>query len=135
MAGKNQNKNQGYAILLSILIVGAVGAAIAISSSLSGFISYRTSSILEQSGQARALADACTEEALQQIKDSVAFSGSGSLLLEEGSCSYTVTKLTGQNRTINATGMVGTVVRKVRVTIDKINPSINVTSWREVGDF
>jgi len=30
---------------------------------------------------------------------------------------------------------VGTIIRKVKVTIDAINPQINVTSWQEVADF
>ena len=89
---------------------------------------------MEQSNQAKALANACAEEALQQIRDSTPFTGTGNLTLGQGSCNYTVTSGGGQNRTIASTGTVGSIVRKVKTTIDKINPGINITSWQEVAD-
>lgn len=125
----------GFVTLTSVLIVGAVGTAIAVSLLLLGLGSTRSSFALEQSKQARALADACAEEALQQIHDSTPFEGTGSLTLGQGNCTYTVTKGTGQNRTIISTGTVGTIVRKAKITIDKINPTIKITSWQELADF
>lgn len=126
---------KGFIALTSILIVGAVGAAITVSLLLLGLGSSRTSFALEQSNQAKALADACAEEALQQIRDSTPFTGSGNLSLGQGTCAYTVINLGGHNRSITASGTVGTIVRKVKITIDKINPTINITYWQEVADF
>lgn len=131
----DKNYQRGYIALITVLVTGAIGAAIAVSLLLLGLGSSRTSFSLEQSNQAKALANACAEEALQQIRDSVPFEGTGSLTLGQGTCSYTVTKLTGQNRTIIATGTVGIVVRKVSIALDQITPSINITSWQEVADF
>lgn len=127
--------NRGFITLISVLVLSAVGVAVGVSLILSGLGSGRTAFALEQSNQAKALANACTEEALAQINDSIPFSGTGTLTLGQGSCSYTVTKQTGQNRTIDSTGTVGTVIRKVRILIDKITPSIHITSWQEVADF
>ena len=129
------NKKNGFITLISVLIVGAVGVAIAASLLLLGLGSSRTSFALEQSNQAKALANACGEEALQQIRDSTPFSGTGSLTLGQGTCTYTVVKLTGQNRTVTASGTVGTIIRKVSISLDKITPNINITSWQEVADF
>lgn len=130
------NKNQdGFIILISILVVGAIGVAITISLILLGLGSSRTSFAVEQSNQAKALVNACAEEALQQIRDFLPFTGSGSLTLGQGSCSYTVTSQGVQNRTIIASGTVGTIIRKVRITINKINPTIVATSWQEVDGF
>lgn len=128
-------KTNGYVTLISVLIIGAVGVAITTSLLMLGLGSSRTSFALEQSNQAKALANACMEEALQQIHDSIPFSGTGTLSLGMGSCTYTVTKQTGQNRTIVSTGTVGTIIRKVKVLLDKIIPNINITSWQEVADF
>lgn len=128
-------ESKGYIALITVLVVGAIGVAICVSLLLLGLGSSRTSFSLEQSNQTKALANACAEEALQQIRDSTPFEGTGNLTLGQGTCTYTVTKLTGQNRTITATGTVGTIVRKVKVIIDAISPSINVTSWQEVADF
>lgn len=126
---------QGFITLLSILIVGAVGVAIALSLLLLGIGSSRSSFAIEQSDQAKGLANACADEALQQIRDSTPFTGTGNLTFGQGTCTYTVTSQGGQNRTVTASGTVGTIVRKVKVIISTINPQITVTSWQEVNDF
>lgn len=127
--------SHGYIMLITVLVIGAVGVAIAVSVLWLGLGSSKSSFSIEQSSQTRALADACAEEALQKIRDSIPFTGTGSLTLGQGSCSYTVTNNGGQSRTITASSTVGSIVRKVSISIDKINPSINVTSWLEVADF
>ncbi len=129
-------KSTGFITLISVLVVGAVGIAITLSVIVLGLGSSRTSFALEQSNQAKALTNACVEEALQQIKDSTSFTSTGtSLTLGQGTCTYTVTNDGGQNRTITATGTVGTTIRKVKVVISQISPSITVTSWQELADF
>ena len=127
--------NKGFIALLSVLIVTAVAVSITVALLIMGVGSSRTSFARQQSTQARALADACAEEALQEIHDSVSYEGSDTLTLGQGTCDYRVTKLTGQNRTIDATGTVGTIIRKVNVVIDSITPDINILSWQEVSDF
>lgn len=122
----------GFVTLLTTLFLVAIGGVVATSVLLLGLGASRTSFAQEQSAQARALANACAEEALQQIRDSTPFTGTGSLTLGQGTCSYTVTSGGGQNRTVTSSGTVGTIVRKVSISIDKINPKINVTSWQEV---
>jgi len=123
---------RGYIGLISVLFVGAVGTVIATTVILLGLASSRSSFAVVQSNQAKAAANACAEEALQRIRDFVPFSGSGTLTLASGSCNYSVTKGTGHNRTVAAAGFVGSVVRRVGITIDTINPAINITSWQEV---
>lgn len=135
MTARPCDKQKGYIVLVTVLVVGVVGIAVAVSAILLGLGSSRTNFALKQSNQAKALTNACAEEALQQISDSIPFAGTGNLTLGQGSCSYTVTKLTGQNRTATTSGTVGTTIRKVKITLDKIKPSINITSWQEVADF
>lgn len=126
---------QGFITLISILIVISVGTLVSVSLLLLGLASSRSSFSVEQSKQAQALADACVEEALQQIQDNQNFTGSNNLSLGQGICSYTVTNNGGQNRSITASGSVGTIVRKVSVSIDALNPDINISSWQEVADL
>lgn len=136
MLQRHCDKGQsGYIVLISVLIIGAVGVAVAVAVLWLGLGDSKGSFALEQSNQAKALANACSDEALQQIRDSTSYTGTGNLTLGQGTCTYTVTNTGGTSRTITSTGTVGTVVRKVKITIDTINPSINVTSWKEVGDF
>jgi hypothetical protein len=130
-----KKRKSGFIVLLSVLVFGAVGLAVTASLLISGVGASRTSFAVEQSYQAWALADACAEEALQQIAAATSFTGSGNLTLGEGDCSYTVTSRGGQNRTIEAEGTVDNTVRRVEVTIDQISPTINIASWQEVADF
>lgn len=128
-------KQKGYVVLISVLVVSAVGAAISVAVILFGLGSSRSSFSMSQSGQARSLANACAEEALERIRENAVFTGSGSLTLGQGICEYNVANLGGQNRLVTASSTVGTIVRKARVSIDAINPKINVVSWEEVADF
>ncbi len=125
---------RGYITLISVLLVGAVGTAIATSLLLSGISSSDTSLAAVQSAEARSLADACAEEALQQIRLSTSFSGYGSLQGTHGACGYLVVNTGGSNRTISASSTVGLVVRKVSVSVTGIMPLIVVSSWQEVAD-
>jgi len=117
------------------LVVGAVGIAITVSLLLLGLGSTQTSFALAQSAQARANANFCIEDVLEQIRDNVYFSGNGNIVTANGDCDYSVTSQGGHNRTINATGTVDTIVKKVKVVINRINPSISIASWQEVSDF
>lgn len=127
--------SRGYITLISVLVVGAMGVAIATSLLLLGLGSSRTSFAIQQSNQAKALGNACAEEAMQQIRSSTAYTGSGNLSLGQGTCTYTVVNTGGSSRTVSSTGTVGTIVRKVKVLITAINPRIVVSTWQEVADF
>ncbi|HEX8947186.1 MAG TPA: hypothetical protein VF829_03175 [Candidatus Paceibacterota bacterium] len=126
---------RGYVTLVSVLILGAVGVAIAVALLVLGLGASRTAFVAEQSASARALADSCTEEALEQIQQSNTYTGTASLTIGQGSCTYTVTSQGSQNRTVTASGAVGTVVRKVKIVITKITPSFTFSTWQEVADF
>ena len=126
---------RGYVALLAVLVVGAIGVAVVTSLVLLGLGSSRTSSTLQRSVLAKAYANACVEEALQQVRDSTSFSGSASLTFGSDSCTYTVSNTGGQNRTIDSSGTVGSATRKVKVLLTAINPSIVVASWQELADL
>ena len=126
-----KNNTQGFAILFSVLIVGAVGLFVASSLLLLGVDTHRTSFSVIQSSQALGLADACAEEALEQIFENNAYTEPGNLTLSTGSCSYTVTNTGGSTRSITTTGTVGTIVRKTTLTVTSILPTITVSTWQE----
>ena len=128
-----EGRESGYVALLTVLIVGAAAAAIALVLLTSGADSQRAALVEQQSKQARALAVACGEEALQQIHDNIAYSGTNSLSLGQGNCTYIVTVSSGTARTLAATGVVGNVVRKVQINVTINASSISITSWQEVS--
>jgi len=118
---------------MSVLVVGAIAVAMTASLLLLGVGNSRTSFAVEQSNQAKALANACAEEALEQIRSSVSFTGSGNLSFGQGTCTYTVTSQGGQNRTVVVSGTVGTIKRKVEIIISSITPTITPVTWQEVS--
>lgn len=128
------NRSHGFITLLSVLVVGVIGVATALSLLFMSIGSSNAGLATLRSSSARALANSCAEEALEQIHNAPSFTGTGTLSNSEGMCIYTVTTLGGQNRLIEATGTVATVVRKIRVNIDRITPRIQVVSWQEVAD-
>lgn len=129
------DNSSGYVALITVIIVGAVTTAIGTALLLTGSDSQRSMLTSQQSAQARNLANACAEEALQQIHDSTSFTGTNTITLGQGSCSYTVINTGGSNRTINATGTVGSVVRKSQVYATIGSSNISIISWQEVSQF
>ncbi len=125
----------GFITLTSVIILAAIGTAIVTSVLLLSVSSTRNAFAEQQSYQARALADACGEEALQQIWNLNSFTGTNTITLGQGSCTYTVTNTGGTTRKITASGTVGTIVRKIQISLSAVNPNITVSSWQEVADF
>lgn len=144
----NLQTSRGFLTIMSALIVATIGLSISTSLILLGLGTSRTSLSLQQSYQASSLADACIEEALQQISDSmlmpdpvpdplpvlVAYTGKQSISLGSGSCSYVVTSTGVDSRKITALGLVGTSTRKVQVLVGTASP-ISISFWQEVSDF
>jgi hypothetical protein len=128
-------QRSGYIALLSVIIVGAIATTIAVTFTLLGIGLSATSFAQEQASQARGLANACLEEGLQQIRNSVPYTGSGNLSIGQGTCTYTVTNLGGSNRLVIASSTVGTIIRKVQTNVTAIRPLIVTNSWLEVADF
>lgn len=122
----------GYIALISIIIIGAATMAVAITLLTTGTDAQRSVLVSQQAGQARQLSNACVEEALQKIHDLTSFTGSGSVTLGTGSCTYTVASTGASTRTIATTGTVGGVVRKAMVYVTINTSNISITSWQEV---
>lgn len=129
-----QYQQSGYIALVAVLIIGAASVAIAVGTLTLGADTTRAALINQQSAQAKGLANACAEEALQVVHDNTTYTGTNSLTLSTGNCNYTVTNTGGSNRVIDTTGTVDNIVRKVKVYVTIGSSSISVTSWQEVAD-
>lgn len=128
-----RSNQHGYVALIAVLITGAIATAIAMLLLVNGNDLQRSAQTAQQSVQARGLANACAEEALQLIHDTTGYTGTGSLTLGQGTCTYTVTNTGTSTRTITTTGTVQSVVRKVQAYVTIGTSSISVTSWQEVA--
>ncbi len=133
---KNKKEvNRGYIALLSVIVVGAIGTAVMLSIMLIGISTSKTDFAVQQSGSAKVLASSCGEEALQKILETGTTSSTANLIIGSGTCSYVITSQNGQNITINATGITGTLSSKVKIVVSTTTPAIILSSWQEVGDF
>lgn len=135
LAPPSVNHSQsGFVVLLSTLIVLAISIGIGASLLVLAISSTQTSFALEQSNQAKGLATTCAEEALQQIIDA-SFVGTGNIAAGHGTCTYTVTDTGSQTRLIESEGVVESIVRRVRVNVDAVDPGLGIARWEEVADF
>lgn len=133
---KYNKKQKGFVTLMSILIVGAVSTSIAVFLILAGMDAYRATANLEESAQAKAIADACAEKALNSIKDDTQYSGNETISFERGSCSVLpVVGSVNQISAVEVSGTVSSTVRKVKVITSQVTPQIEIQSWQEVADF
>jgi len=123
----------GYVALLAVLIVGAIATATGIVLLLTSADSQRSVLISQQSKQARALAVACSQEALQVIYENTAYTGSGNLSLGQGSCTYTVTSTGASTRSIAVTGTVNNTSRKIQLSVTIEASNISISSWQDVS--
>ena len=134
---------RGYVTLLAALIVIVVGVSLTASLLLSGGSGAFRASALEQTLEARAYADACAEKGLMEVRDNILFSGSGTLGLTDGSCSYSVTAAGETASTVQSTGYAESAVRKVRVDVTTnimvtesgTSTEIVDANWEEVSDL
>ena len=125
----------GYVTLLSVLVVSVVGVAVTLSLLVLGLDAARNSFVVEQTYQAKGLAHACAERALQEIQENTTYTGSDTLSIGQGSCSYIVTDTGGDTRNIEASGAVDSLIQRVEIDVDGLDPVITISSWQEVADF
>ena len=128
-------REQGFALLIGTVIIGAVALSISIFLLMSGLQLSETGFAFQESSRARAYANACAEEALQQIRDAASYVGSDSLVFLQGSCSYVVTSQGGESRFIQSEGVADSSVRRAEIQVNAIQPSIQISSWQEVAEF
>lgn len=131
----NKKYQQGYITLLGILLVTAIGVVVSTSIILLGIDLSKTSSVTLDGAQARQAANACAEHALMQIYDNNSYTGTDSITLPVGSCSYSVINTGGNTREIDSTGIHNNVTLRVKTTISALAPKILISSWVEVDSF
>lgn len=126
--------NKGYIVILVLITVAAFAVATASVLLLFSVSSSQSSLFLEQSNQAKALANACAEAALNRVRTANNFSGTVNLNLGNGTCAYTVVRLSKTVLQILAVGNVNFMTRKVRISLTVSKTKITVQSWMEVGE-
>lgn len=126
-----KTEKQGFASLVSVLIVGLVGSSIASLLLFTSIDQAQVGTAYTASALARFYAQACAEEALEQVR-AASFIGTASLAFDQGTCTYTVTNTGGTTRQILTSGLVSGYIRRIRISISALRPMIILTEWMEI---
>jgi len=129
------NRPAGIVSLVSVLLISVVGLAIAVSLLVLSSGQSKNDLLSYQLVQARAISDACIEQALVNIKNNPSFSGFYNLILGSGACDYQVEQLIDGDISIKSSAYVGEAISRQQVLIDRLSPNINIVSWRPMADF
>lgn len=125
----------GMVTMLAVMIVAMVTLLVTVTMLLLGVGTAKTSIVVEKSWQAKSLANACAEEALQALRDVNSYSGSGERSFIQGKCNFVVINAV-TSAEVQAWGTIdNNIVRKVKVVVDTFNPVMNIASWQEVAEF
>lgn len=126
---------RGFATLLAVLIVGAIGTVVVLALLQLGFGAAHNSLLTQRRYQAKMLADACVEKVLDDIITTTpTYTGTQTITLGAGNCSVTVTGA-GVPKTIQSTGTVDNISQRTTVTVTQVAPTITITTWQYVAAF
>jgi len=127
---QQDKKNNGFIALMMVLIINAIGLAVAISLLSQSNLFLKNTYSFEQMEKAKAIANACSEEALLAIKNDPSISGAYNLNFLEGYCSYDISN-SGGIATIESLAVVNDYTRKINIAVQSIDSKLEILFWKE----
>lgn len=132
----SQTTRNGYILLITILVIGAVASAILSSLMLLGISANQVSFSVLQANQSLANAQACAEYGLKKLRESPSYAGNEFLTVGTDQCEIlTIGGIGNNNRVLCAEGRVGDSIRRLEVVINQVLPQTKIYSWQEVAVF
>ena len=130
-------QSEGYAVIMSVVLLSAVGVFIATTLLLLGLANSQTNFSVGQSMQANGLASACAETALNSLLQDANYTGGESMTLGSGTCQILNVVFDDLTYSIYSTGSVGSAVRKISIQAQRQTgpASMQIVSWQEVAGF
>lgn len=122
---------KGFITLFSVILLTALAVALVSMLLAQTLLATKNSGDEALASKARITAASCAELALQNLRTSYSYTGSGSQALNGGACEYVVTNTGGNNRNIAASSTVSGFVNKLNITTDASSPVIHISSWQE----
>lgn len=137
MIGKRSHATKdGYILLISVLIVGAISSAILSSVLLLGISMNQVSLSVLQANQALALAQGCAEYGLLHLRQSPSYAGNEFLTIGGQQCEILpIGGIGNNNRVLCTEGVMGDSVRRLEIVINSVLPRTTIYSWQEVSVF
>lgn len=126
----------GYAFLVTVLVIGVMATATATSLMLLGWAAEQNGFLIERSGQAEEYAKACLERTFRTLRLNPAYAGDETIVFPKGSCVIHPVVGDGVNdRRVCVEGRSGNVVRRFQANIAQLFPAIRSSSFAEVTAF
>ena len=134
--GSRMAQRPGYIFLVSVLVMGAIASATAVSLLLLGWAAEQNGQTVAQAGQAYEYSYTCVERALRTLRQNPNYGGDETFSFEYGECEIESIGGNGNtNRTICARGESGDSVRRLQLSVTRLMPSTLIASWEEVPTF
>ncbi|MDO8517731.1 MAG: hypothetical protein Q7S26_00350 [bacterium] len=121
---------QGFAMLLSVLMLAVIGVAISATLLSLSISSAQTTITIGEAQKAKALASLCAEKALQRVITSTSYIGTGVGGADALVCTYSVAQNDAGSDVLNASSTVGQTTRRVQIKITV--PQLMVMTWQEI---
>lgn len=131
---KIATQESGYIALISVLVFSALILLIGVGSTLRGIDAANGASGEESALRAELLADACAEEALMKLKANLDYGGNETIIVD-GGATCTILPLSGSgnlDRVVDTRASDNDYVRKVRVRVLRVNPTLSIDSWETI---
>lgn len=126
----------GYAFLVTVLVIGVMATATATSLMLLGWAAEQNGFLIERAGQAEEYAKACVERTFRRLRTEPSYAGGETVVFAKGSCFIRPVAGDGVNdRRVCVEGRSGNTVRRLQIGLSHIFPSIKTSSYAEVVDF
>lgn len=133
------HKPNGYVILISVLIIGAVALSVAVTLLFYGTELTVTSANFYNSELMQSATDGCAEIALQRLHDNPGYTGNETITFPPpGSRVCTIGAVLGTgntNRTVQVTAVVNGMFGRIQIVIATLSPTLVISSWQDVTDF
>lgn len=124
----------GFIALTSVLIIQTVTLAIVLAVGLRSVGESNMSGGEQQSHRALALANLCAELAMMRLESVLQYAGNQTITVGSDTCQILTIEGSGNlNRKVKTQSTIAGYTKKMNVTVTRISPSMQITSWKEVN--
>lgn len=120
-------------MLLSVLVLAAIGVAVSSTLLLLSASGAQTAVTIQSAQAAKELANTCAQLGLEQLVANSSYLGSGTKTFSSGTCAYSVIQNGTGYDYVQAAATSSGAVRRVKVLITV--PGRSIVTWSEVSDF
>lgn len=128
---KKKVPQRGFSFIYIVMVLAMVTFGAALTSSQLSLFSARRAKLNVSAAEARMIGMQCAENLLMQVRNNTALISSGTLSIQSGTCTYSVSG-TNPNKTITITAIRNNVYKKITITTTQTSPVI-LSSWVETS--